>query len=107
MIAEAKHLGLPLEADLKEINQAIGYFANNENRMLYGTFRAEGFFIGSGVVEAGCKTVIGQRVKQSGMLWSVPGAGNVLDIRCAVMNGDFETYWKASVPALADLKHAA
>jgi hypothetical protein len=107
VIAEAKGLGLRLKTDLKKHNQAIGYFVNNENRMLYGTFRAKGYFIGSGVVEAGCKTVIGQRVKQSGMLWSVPGAGKVLDIRCAVMNGDFESFWKASIPALADLKQAA
>ena len=107
VIAEAKALCLSLGANVKETGKAIGYFEHNENRMLYGTFKAAGYFIGSGVVEAGCKTVIGQRVKQSGMLWSVPGAGNVLDIRCAVMNGDFESYWNSAVPSLVYLKEAA
>lgn len=51
------------------VEQAVGYFVRNVNRMQYGTFRAVGYFIGSGVVEAGCKTLIGGRCKQSGMFW--------------------------------------
>ncbi len=60
----------------------MGYFVRNVGRMQYGTFRAAGSFIGSGVVEAGCKTVIGGRCKQSGMFWPESGAQNILALRC-------------------------
>ena len=93
--------------DAKESLKAIGYLENNQTRMLYGTFRGKRYFIGSGVVEAGCKTVIGQRVKQSGMLWSLDGAQNVLSIRCAVMNGEFDSYWEKRLPLVPELKQAA
>jgi hypothetical protein len=97
----------PVGTDAKETLKAIGYFEHNQTRMLYGTFRAKGYFIGSGVVEAGCKTVIGQRVKQSGMRWSEPGAENVLSIRCAVMNGDFDSFWDQREGIGLELKKAA
>ena len=61
--------------------------------MLYGTYRALGFFYGSGVVEAGCKTVIGRRCKCSGMLWSEPGATHILDLRCALYGNQFDQIW--------------
>ncbi len=64
------------------VEAALHYFATNLSRMQYGTFRAAGYFIGSGVVEAGCKTVIGARCKQSGMFWSEAGAENILALRC-------------------------
>ena len=54
-----------------EIDTALGYFENNAPRMRYHWFRQCGLFVGSGVVEASCKTVIGQRLKQSGMHWTV------------------------------------
>jgi hypothetical protein len=60
----------------------------------YGTFRAPGFFIGSGVIEAGCKTVIGSRCKQSGMCWGEPGAENVLALRCIHASGRLDEFWK-------------
>lgn len=94
-------------ADPKEATKALGYFDNNKDRMLYGTFRDKGYFIGSGVVEAGCKTVIGQRAKESGMFWSVSGAENVLAIRCAVMNGNFDGYWDQPGSFLSSLQEAA
>jgi hypothetical protein len=49
------------------VEKELGYFVGNVDRMRYGTFRQQGFFIGSGVIEAGCKTVIGTRLKRSGM----------------------------------------
>ena len=52
-------------------------------------------FVGSGVIEAGCKTVIGSRCKQSGMFWSVRGANAILALRCCQFNGRFEDYWEA------------
>ncbi len=82
-----------------EILQALGYFRNNRDRMQYAKFKRAGFFVGSGVVEAGCKTVVGQRTKQSGMFWHVQGAQNVLATRCAVLGRLFDPYWAARKPA--------
>jgi hypothetical protein len=83
--------GTPQEA---AVEQALGYFVRNVGRMQYGTFRAAGLFIGSGVVEAGCKTVIGGRCKQSGMFWSKSGAENILALRCIHSSRRLEDFWK-------------
>ena len=71
----------------------LGYFEKNQARMRYGEFRRQGLFIGSGVVEAGCKTVVGQRAKQSGMCWTEAGLLAVLHTRCALLGGQFDTFW--------------
>ncbi len=78
----------------KLAKKQIGYFERNQSRMTYQTFRQAGYFIGSGVVEAGCKIVVGQRLKQSGMLWSRKGASDLLAVRCALLSGWFESFWK-------------
>jgi len=73
----------PLEGVKKdEVERELGYFLNNAPRMRYHWFRSRGLFAGSGVVEAGCKTVIGQRLKQSGMHWTVNGADSIIALRC-------------------------
>ena len=66
------------------------YFRRNARRMRYPKFRRQHLFIGTGVVEAGCKTLIGSRLKQSGMFWSVRGANAILALRCCLFNGRFE-----------------
>jgi len=78
----------------KAVEKELAYFVNNVERMQYGTYRRQGFFIGSGVVEAGCKTVIGSRCKQSGMFWSEPGAENVLALRCVQASRRLDQFWK-------------
>ncbi|MGH3295570.1 MAG: hypothetical protein ACRDP7_27615 [Trebonia sp.] len=65
-----------------EAERELGYFLNNAPRMRYRWFRSRGLFVGSGVVEAGCKSVIGQRLKQSGMHWTVTGADSIIALRC-------------------------
>ena len=72
-----------------------GYFEKNTKRMRYPEFRQQGLFVGTGVIEAGCKTVIGSRCKQSGMFWTVRGANAILALRCCQFNGRFEDYWEA------------
>jgi len=72
----------------------MGYFEKNKNRMRYAEFRARGFFVGSGVLEAGCRTVIGQRVKQSVMHWTVKGANSILALRCSIMSNRWEDFWE-------------
>ena len=76
------------------VEEELGYFINNVSRMQYGTFRRKGFFIGSGVVEAGCKTVIGARCKQSGMFWGESGAENILALRCIQASRRLNSFWK-------------
>ena len=76
------------------VEEALHYFVTNVSRMQYGTFRKAGYFIGSGVVEAGCKTVIGGRCKQSGMFWSEPGAENILALRCIHSSRRLDIFWK-------------
>ena len=78
----------------EEIRREAEYFATNASRMRYPEFRAKGLFVGSGVVEAGCKSVIGSRLKRSGMFWTVRGANAILALRCAHLNGRFEEYWE-------------
>lgn len=75
------------------VEKELGYFVNNVARMQYGSFRRRGFFIGSGVVEAGCKTVIGARCKQSGMFWGEPGAQSVLALRCIHASRRLDQFW--------------
>ena len=75
------------------VEKELNYFATNVQRMQYGTFRKQGFFIGSGVVEAGCKTVIGARCKQSGMFWGEPGAENILALRCIDSSHRLDSFW--------------
>ena len=70
------------------------YFESNTSRMRYPEFRARGLFVGSGVIEAGCKAVIGSRLKQSGMFWTVRGANDIIALRCCRLNGRFEDYWE-------------
>jgi hypothetical protein len=70
------------------------YFACNADKMRYPEFRAQGLFIGSGVIEAGCKTVIGSRLKQSGMFWTVEGANRIIALRCCRVSGKFEDFWE-------------
>ena len=76
------------------VEDQLGYFVRNVERMKYGTFRRRGFFIGSGVIEAGCKTVIGSRCKQSGMFWGEPGAQNILALRCIRSSRRLQEFWK-------------
>jgi hypothetical protein len=82
------------QAQAAAVEKALGYFERNRQRMQYGTFRQKGYFIGSGVVEAGCKTVIGARCKQSGMFWSQAGAENILALRCIHASRHLDDFWK-------------
>ena len=107
VIAQAK-ADLPTRAQSRKWAQKqIAYFERNRSRMEYQTFRQAGYFIGSGVVEAGCKTVVGQRLKQSGMLWSRQGASHLLAVRCALLSGWFEDFWKHYGRAAQGLAFAA
>jgi hypothetical protein len=66
----------------EEVDRELGYFLSNAPRMRYHWFRQCGLFVGSGIVESACKTVIGQRLKQSGMHWTIAGADSIIALRC-------------------------
>ncbi len=86
----------PRDANANQVVQReIAYFRTNADRMRYADFRRLGLFVGSGVVEAGCKTVIGRRLKQSGMHWIVKGANAIIALRGCHMSGRWEDFWEA------------
>jgi len=79
----------------KEVcKKTIAYFEKNKDRMRYHVFRKRGFFVGSGVLEAGCRSVIGQRLKQSGMHWTVDGANSIIALRCCFFSNRWEDFWE-------------
>jgi len=95
VIAQAK-AQLPQAGPTRALAQKqINYLLRNRSRMHYQTYRQAGYFIGSGVVEAACKSVVGQRLKQSGMLWGLKGAGHLLTVRSALLSRWFDDFWKA------------
>jgi hypothetical protein len=85
-------------AGQEAMRKALHDFEENPSQMRYAEFRKKKLFVGSGVVEAGCRTVIGQRLKQSGMRWSVRGANAIIALRCCLMSGRFEDFWASRAP---------
>jgi hypothetical protein len=93
----------PRRKDLREmIRKAISYFHENRPRMRYNHFRAKGYFIGSGIVEAGCKHVVAKRFKQSGMRWSREGFLKLLHLRLCILNGDWDAFARSRFPRLSN-----
>jgi hypothetical protein len=81
----------PLEGTWKEdAERELGYFLNNAPRMRYHWYRSRGLFVGSGVAEAGCKTIAGARLKQSGMHWTQNGADSIIALRCREASSTWE-----------------
>ena len=76
------------------VRKSLTYVHNNQARMNYKAYRQMGLCVGSGVVEAGCKSVIGARLKQSGMHWSVKGANAIIALRCSVESNRFDDFWE-------------
>ena len=72
------------------------YFGNNVHRMEYPEYLAEGWHIGSGVVESACKTVVGQRLKGAGMRWGEDGAHTLCHVRALYRSekGQWEAFWR-------------
>jgi hypothetical protein len=75
----------------EKIRTEADYFQTNTERMRYPKFRCQHLFVGSGVIEAGCKTVIGSRLKQSGMFWTVRGANAILALRAVTSTAALRT----------------
>ncbi|MHB1959919.1 MAG: UPF0236 family transposase-like protein [Acidobacteriaceae bacterium] len=84
----------PYAAEYKDARECIHYISNNRRRMRYRKFRTQGLCTSTGVVEAGCKVVVGTRLKRAGMHWTVKGANAITVLRCAKLSGRFEDFWE-------------
>jgi hypothetical protein len=94
LVCALRSLVSPNPEVVEKIRTEADYFERNAARMRYPGFRRQHLFVGSGVIEAGCKTVIGARLKQSGMFWTVRGANAIVALRCCQLNARFEDYWE-------------
>lgn len=93
-----RHLGEQLklvaaQVHHQAIQSLVTYILNQGDRLVYDDFRAAGYDIGSGRVEAACKHVVAQRAKRSGMQWSSPGFQAIMSLRCAYLNGRGNDVW--------------
>jgi hypothetical protein len=81
--------------------EVLGYFRNQVHRMDYPSYEANGWYIGSGAVESACKTVVGQRLKGSGMRWSEAGAHAVCHVRALYRSepSQWIDFWRRSTAA--------
>ncbi len=84
----------PYISSSAEAAKCANYIFRNRRRMRYPKFHAEGLCTSTGVLEAGCKVVIGTRLKRAGMHWSVSGANAIIALRCAKLSGRFEDFWE-------------
>jgi len=84
----------PYAGQHQKAREGIHYIWNNRRRMRYPRFEQQGFCTATGVVEAGCKVVIGTRLKRAGMHWTVDGANAIIALRCTKLSGRFEDFWE-------------
>jgi hypothetical protein len=94
LVRQSRSLSRAHPPAIEEVRREADYFAANAPRMRYPAFRRQHLFVGSGVVEAGCKTLVGSRLKRSGMFWGVRGAHAIIALRCNRLSGEFENYWE-------------
>lgn len=99
LIVALGNLSPATEAGKESVQNKINYFDKNKERMRYKKFREQGLFVGSGVIEAGCRAVIGQRLKQSGMHWTVNHANNIIALRCCMFSNRWEDFWESRANA--------
>ena len=90
---DLRDLGIADPLLANKLRTEADYFERNATRMRYPQFRRQKLFVGSGDIEAGCNMVIGSRLKQSGMFWTVRGANAIIALRCNRLSRKFEDYW--------------
>jgi hypothetical protein len=78
----------------EQARECADYMRNNRDRMRYPEFHKQGLCTSTGVVEAGCKVVIGTRLKRAGMHWTVYGANAIIALRCSKLSGRYEDFWE-------------
>jgi hypothetical protein len=78
----------------EKARQCADYIARNRDRMRYPEFHAMGLCTSTGVVESGCKVIVGTRLKRTGMHWTFDGANDIIALRCCIKSGRFEDFWE-------------
>ncbi len=78
----------------EEARNCVDYLRANRHRMRYPAFHAAGLCTSTGVLEAGCRVVVAQRLKRSGMHWTSRGANRILALRAARLSHRFEDFWQ-------------
>jgi hypothetical protein len=99
LIKQFRSLPVASKEQQDALDREVGYFTENAERMRYAKFKRMCMFVGSGVIEAGCKNVIGKRLKQSGMHWSVRGANAIIALRCSIMSETFDKDFESLLAA--------
>ena len=102
-----QHLSKRSSRRHEEVRRVLGYFTRNRSRMQYAEYRKKAIPIGSGVVEAACKTLIGHRLKMAGMRWSLEGGQSILNLRAAVLSGRWDAFWESHQEVLGAVRIAA
>ena len=95
LVAHLREQAVPADEEVAgELRKLINYFADNEHRTDYPSYKAHGYDIGSGPVESGCK-VVGDRLKRSGMRWAEAGAAHIAALRALFWSGEevWDAYW--------------
>jgi hypothetical protein len=82
------------ETQRTAIERTIGYYVRNRAYMQYDRYLAQGWPIGTGVVEGACGHLVKDRLEQAGMRWTQDGAQAILDLRAVRINGDWDAYWQ-------------
>ena len=88
------HYGRARGHKRKRLKTQLTYFCNQKHRMHYAEYIRQGLPIGSGVVEAACKTLVTQRMKQSGMMWSQTGGQAILTLRSLIQSDRWKPAWE-------------
>jgi len=78
----------------EEARKCVEYITRNRDRMRYPQFHAQGLCTSTGVVESGCKLIVGTRLKRAGMHWTLHGANTIIALRCCIKSGRFEDFWE-------------
>ena len=100
-------LGKRATARRRRASAELRYFTRNRSRMQYAWYQLAGLPIGSGVVEAACKTVVGHRLKRAGMRWTRVGGQDILTFRTLVLSDRWDYFWDAHMRVLDEAKIAA
>jgi hypothetical protein len=95
------HALRPHISSSNEATKCATYLFRNRSRMRYPKFHSQGLCTSTGVLEAGCKIVIGTRLKRTGMHWTTCGANAIIALRCAKLSGRFEDFWERRAARLA------
>jgi len=96
IVARLEQFTLPKKANVRtQYEETLGYLKNNVHRMDYPRYLANGWTIGSGAMESACKTVVGQRLKLSGMRWGENGTDEMCQMRAVYRSEpkQWELFW--------------